>query len=661
MLYLARKSTLTTDERLSLMFETRLQHHLSQTHADSAFGGLSQIECRKAFQNWVGHDRAESSDALRCPMLWCRKSFEDDQTTIRHTLTCSWLPNAWYWCPKCNKPERFMNTGKIEIMDSGKIMMKDSIEIVKTVPTPPMRRKSSKMRKAVTFFKHRGWRTASKEQFEFSESCDGTKLGTDNKGEIDSLERHFWEKDGYQLNLSEMDGHLSLSEIESGRMGVNAGNLSEMDGHFSPSEIDSELMMVNAELPATEPLFELPTLPTTSVVGNRSDQMLDNQIYASPPPSYCPIAQEPWVGTLNCPQSRPHSTKRELTQPTSQHNLDEPNSLLPELGAYETPATLHQQPATFVSEYRSQMEIPDLADPTDYISVPPLPFGDILAGVKSWPVQDTRFSYICGLGPTQVPIQDIYELVRIVSNEWLPRLESTSYLALRCSKLSPPALFYRGISAMQQCFNGSLTDSFEDIFSLVHVACACAYLLHKDEDLYDWNALFDHMLQWQYLLSNQDDVQCFLMAMDQLICEHSYRLTNSLSGRGIFDQVSYERTFDILRNGPVMADCSNFLDGKSSYTPWGTILTPECVGLEYSSLSERNMVLLPEHLKWEAHDINSRIQYMVERITTPLRYALDTEGFQNIIDDVEFQLNAGLLRSPREVEVLLIINGRVSV
>ena len=73
------------------------------------------------------------------------------------------------------------------------------------------------------------------------------------------------------------------------------------------------------------------------------------------------------------------------------------------------------------------------------------------------------------------------------------------------------------------------------------------------------------------------------------------------------------------------------------------------------------MILLPEHLKWQAYDINSTIQYMVERITTPLRYALDTEGFQNIIDDVEFQLNAGLLRSPREVEVVLIINGRVSV
>ena len=52
---------------------------------------------------------------------------------------------------------------------------------------------------------------------------------------------------------------------------------------------------------------------------------------------------------------------------------------------------------------------------------------------------------------------------------------------------------------------------------------------------------------------------------------------------------------------------------------------------------------------------------MVQRITTPLRYEPDTEGFRNIIDDVESQLHEGLLRNPREVEVLLIINGEVSV
>ncbi len=465
-----------------------------------------------------------------------RKSFEDCQTTIRHTLTCPWLRNAWYWCPKCKKPERFMNTREIEIMDSGEITMKDSIrKTVKTVPTPPMRRKSSKMRKAVTFFKHCGWRSASKEQKEFSKSFDGTKFGTDNKGGIDSLEKHLWEKDGYLMSPSKRDGYPMT--------------LSEMDSYLSPSEIDSE------------PLFELPTLPINSAVSSRSGQMLDNQGYASPPPSYCTPTQDFRFGTLECPQSRNHSIDKELAQYASQHRSD---ITIPELGAYKLPISLAQQPAASIPEYRAQMEIPEALDPMDHISVPPLPFGNILPGVELWPVQDFRYSYIGGLVRTQVSIQDVYELVGIVNNEWLPRLDSTPHLVSRCSKLASPALFYRGIGAMQQCFNNFLTGSFEDIFSLVHVACACAYLLHKDEDLYDWDGLFDHMLQWQYLLSKQDDVQCFLMAMDQLMCEHNYRLINSLSGGGTFDQQSYERTFDMLRHGPVMTDCSWFLDGVPS-------------------------------------------------------------------------------------------------
>ena len=661
------------------MFETRLRHHFGRTHADSAFGGLSQIECRKAFQEWVGRVFAEPSDALQCPMLWCRKSFDDRQTTIRHTLTCSWLPNAWYWCPQCKRPERFMNTGKIEIMDSGEIMMKDFIEIVKTVPSPPLRRKSSRMKKAAMFFRHCGWSNASKEQTHCSERFDGTEFGTDNKGEIDSLERLFWEKDGFPLYMSEMDSPLIPSETDSELMRTSpelpADYLipSEIDSepmranaelptdHLLPLEIDSELVRATAELP-TEPLFELPgLLITNSAVCSRSDQMLDNRAQASSPQSYRPATEGPQFGRPAYPQSTGHSINGELAQYTVQPMLDRSNSIIPELGAYEIPIILSQQPAASILEYPLQTEIPEDLNAKDHNLFPPLPFGDVLAGMESWSFQDPRFSYICGLGPTQVSIQEIYEFVGIVSKEWLPRLESTPHLLSRCSKMSPQDLFERGLSAMQRCFNDSLADSFEDMFALVHVACACAYSLHKDEDLYDWPGLFDHMLQWQYLSSSQDDVQCFLMAMDQFTCEHNYRLTNSLSRGGIFDRKTYERTFDILRNGPVMTDCSRFLDGKSPETLHGTFLTSECTGLEHTSLSERNKVLLREHLDWYANYFNGSIQNMVQIITTPLRYEPDTEGFRDIIDDVEFQLQAGFLRNPREVEVLLIVNARVSV
>ena len=546
------------------MFETRLRHHFDSTQADSPFGGLSQIECRKIFQDWVVHAHAESWDALACPMLWCRKTFEDHQTTIRHTLKCSWLPNAWYWCPEHSKAERFMSTGKIEIADSQEMNMKDSIVIVKTVPTPPMRRRSSKMKKAVTFFKHRGWRSASKELTDFSGNLHGTKLGTDDKGEIDSRERKIWEKYGYPL-MFEVDGGPIPLEVDSEAMRTNVELPSTETFNELPTlSITPQLMRTNAELPTTEAFNELPALPIAPAMYSRSDQSLNHQNYAFPLPSCSPATQDPLFATLECSESTNHLVNGELAQYTSQQDLDRSELDIPDLGVYEMPAALPQQPEASISELRTQMKAPESLNLTDYISASLNPSDDILAEVGSWPVQDLRFSYICGLTDTQVSVRDIYKIVERISNEWLARLGSTPHLVSRCSKLSFQDLFDRGFKAMQQCFDGFLTDSFEDMFSLVHVAYACAYCLHKDECLYDWDGFFVQILQWQYLLSNQDDVQCFLMAMDQLTCEHNYHLTHSLSGGRIFDQQFYEKTFNMLRNGPVMRDCSMFLDGKPS-------------------------------------------------------------------------------------------------
>ena len=302
---------------------------------------------------------------------------------------------------------------------------------------------------------------------------------------------------------------------------------------------------------------------------------MDSRIYASPPLGNCHATQHPRLGSREYPQSINLPITGELGPCTSQLDLNRLHITLPELRAYGMPIVMPQQPAASVLNYTSRTEIPEALDPTYYISSPPLPYNDKLTGVDSWPLRDSRHSRIGGSASTHMSIQDLYDLVRVVNHEWLQRLDSTPHLVSRCSKLASPDLFFRGIRAMQQCFSGSLTgqfgdmlsdtviDSFENIFSLVHVACACAYVLHKDEDFYDWNGLFDHMFQWQYLLSKQDDVQCFLMAMDQLTCEHKYRLTTSLGGGGIIDRECYERTIDISRNGPVMTDCSRFLDGKS--------------------------------------------------------------------------------------------------
>ena len=47
-----------------------------------------------------------------CPMLWCRQSFKDADTTVSHVFGCPLLPNGWYWCPSCKRAERFLECDK---------------------------------------------------------------------------------------------------------------------------------------------------------------------------------------------------------------------------------------------------------------------------------------------------------------------------------------------------------------------------------------------------------------------------------------------------------------------------------------------------------------------------------------------------------------------
>ncbi|KAL2041813.1 hypothetical protein N7G274_005597 [Stereocaulon virgatum] len=267
-------------------------------------------------------------------------------------------------------------------------------------------------------------------------------------------------------------------------------------------------------------------------------------------------------------------------------------------------------------------------------------FGDILANDASWPVRNDRWSLRGGLVRTQECIQELYDLVTVVNSEWLERLTSTPRLHLRCSKLAPAAVFYRGIHAMQQCFNETLTNEFEDVFSLIHVACACAYVLHKDDKFYDWDEFFNHMFQWQYVLSDGHDLQCFLMAMDQLACEESLHLTNPLGVTGISDHSMHEKK-GMLRDGPIIEDCSTFIDN-----------------VEHASIPERNRGLLPEHLACYAQSNTANIQDMIGTIIEPLKNEAGIEAFHEIVVEAEFQLRAGLLRYPREVEVTLKTNSR---
>lgn len=71
-----------------------------------------------AFQLWVAYDlygrcKEDSAGQLRCPLIGCSTSFESLGSCLQHLPTCAWLSNSWYWCPLCQRPERFTEPGPI--------------------------------------------------------------------------------------------------------------------------------------------------------------------------------------------------------------------------------------------------------------------------------------------------------------------------------------------------------------------------------------------------------------------------------------------------------------------------------------------------------------------------------------------------------------------
>ena len=165
-LRVSRVSAESNDARLH--HKNSLQHYLRQMNCKAPSYVISQGECQMAFQHWVafvrGHDRIDTSDVsakehLRCPLLWCRESFDDLASTLQHVSKCPWLSNAWYWCPFCCHPESFMGSEEPYVNPR-----RNNIQ-----------RKDSKMRRAVTYFKNLGLKSCSRQRTSRSSAADPTE------------------------------------------------------------------------------------------------------------------------------------------------------------------------------------------------------------------------------------------------------------------------------------------------------------------------------------------------------------------------------------------------------------------------------------------------------------------------------------------------------
>ncbi|TAQ84648.1 hypothetical protein B7494_g7021 [Chlorociboria aeruginascens] len=63
------------------------------------------------FLTWVAYTRKYSDDMTdeerkKCPLLWCRRDFEDQEEMLKHVYKCEHLSKGQYYCSSCGKAER---------------------------------------------------------------------------------------------------------------------------------------------------------------------------------------------------------------------------------------------------------------------------------------------------------------------------------------------------------------------------------------------------------------------------------------------------------------------------------------------------------------------------------------------------------------------------
>ncbi len=181
------------------------------------------------------------------------------------------------------------------------------------------------------------------------------------------------------------------------------------------------------------------------------------------------------------------------------------------------------------------------------------------------------------VSPTETQIEQLRDLIEVVNREWLERMISDQEVWLQCSELSVHDLFEGGINTLQHVLQGNLSLAFKDVFALIHMALAAAYILHRDDDEpYYWTAFLQDAFHWQLTLSSKDDETRFINAMFHLGVPFS--LTSNSSFGSIMNpgrndaflentlaKTNQDLFLSELRSGMVFKDCLGFLEGKSLF------------------------------------------------------------------------------------------------
>lgn len=508
---------------------------------------LSEGECQVAFQHWVAYVRGgdygypsdiTTKEHLRCPLLWCRESFDNLTSTLQHVSQCPWLLNAWYWCPYCCRPESFMASEEPSINSR----------------QDKLRRKDSKLRRAVTFFKHFGHK-----------SCSRHKTSGSAAQGSESFDTWFdmWLAEQQQSEMEDTSHNISTrAEL--------AGISSSVRGRRRYSERQAE-KVYEMEGPPIETPYHQGTLSRYTQNADPSSRPCkfeplhtEPQFTAQPPSPDIPFLG---IGAQFDRGPREAEPRRETNEVPFSHQSAEPI----------TSAYVELDSTSPVNNGPEAVSSPEVADHQLYHE-------NVTPPSRVFPLTSEYHGTLPDdVTSTQSPVNHLRETIRILNKEWLQRCQSTSDILLRASPLSPQSLLDIGAQTLRLVFQGVIPNTFEAIFALANVAFAAAYITHGDDRLHCWNEFLQNILDLQNLIQSKSDAQLFgqlvnLLGWRQCLSaqraprRHVVGLNALSSTRSIDLQASRHLKKPIsmailrsLKEGVVIQECSRFLDGKLTH------------------------------------------------------------------------------------------------
>lgn len=479
-----------------------------------------------AFQNWVAYRRTDSPDSRTCPLLWCRHNFENLESCLQHVSTCQWLSNAWYWCPQCRRAEIFTPE------DSS--LAQASMQLI--------HRKDTKLRRAVSFFKHIARRSRSQERgtstssttcfwdkqslvagpdpipgFPEKEPTDGSPFTRD----LSLFDEDFQSKDRQHLVPSSQHGRRPSTLYD-----MEANALSPLCGVYDGGDEEDAV-----ELATSDPLFSSAQLGDTNV-SEMPDSYQDRKASEfgtrpHPPSQYGPFSLSLYEGIVS-----PISSDLGLQDPIDRGVTSLTGPISPLGTAHKSQwldsnESCHDSVASMVDLPTSVARI--LKSSNSEFHIQQRSTLDRGTKGKSTSTNSPTSNQDGAAENVQTACSErlVEDLDILVSGmTYLPELPklwkalgSDRSLGVDSHTLTPSkaevrdlssnhnfcglSFFEAGLRALQQCFQGAPPVTFEGVLSIVQLAYACAYLLH-DVD-HSWPALFENALQWQNLIQCDED------------------------------------------------------------------------------------------------------------------------------------------------------------